>query len=370
MNLKLKGGKASEILVKISSNILACETIKKLTEYLLKNRIVYQFESSHKFQIRFYLIDSFFEGSERGEIPENMIIFADFGLFSKYDYILKAEVENLRLSKDGASDEEGISGNGVSDFDVGFNLGFNSHLNQTDFSGCFILLEEVDSFFEGEELAKENKSTLDILSVRKGAEDTGSDSEDSFLAGIKLGDLSVSTPCKLLSNLGRNRVFKERDGLEDWLIGLMIDKALDHQKTEDTKESLSLIINTLIATLQSKYKVVDPYDTFQTKASTISQTPMSMMICDNPLKSALASYLIKIPGISQDRALAIVVQYNNLKELMKAYRGCSSDLERESMLEHVSVKSTASNKFHKLGLACSKKVFLAMWCTQPQQKLF
>lgn len=79
--------------------------------------------------------------------------------------------------------------------------------------------------------------------------------------------------------------------------------------------------------------------------------------------------LCSVPGLSEERAAAVVKKYPNLPSLMNTYEQITSVEEKEDLLENIDVIKVShhENKNIKLGKIISKKIFRFMQSFDPDE---
>ena len=74
-----------------------------------------------------------------------------------------------------------------------------------------------------------------------------------------------------------------------------------------------------------------------------------------------------IQGVSEIKALGIVVEYSSLSHLMEAYRAVNHDEDAMTLLSniHCQLKGGSSKKDMKIGAALSRKICIALCSRDP-----
>ena len=67
--------------------------------------------------------------------------------------------------------------------------------------------------------------------------------------------------------------------------------------------------------------------------------------------------LLNIPGLSEDKAIAIVNEYRSMKKLMKAYQRIDAEKLRENLLRDLELKVSLGEKPKRLGPTLSRRVY-------------
>lgn len=137
---------------------------------------------------------------------------------------------------------------------------------------------------------------------------------------------------------------------ENALISTQINDGFIIQRTFTEEETYMYLYNLtkhfmeLNASKKMDFLTVQNYVTFTSAASKSKNLTLS---------NVFAMQLIQFPGMTADRASAILRHYSTPMSLMQAYKGKTSRKEREDMLKNIEFGVTQ----RKLGPAISKTVF-------------
>ena len=163
-------------------------------------------------------------------------------------------------------------------------------------------------------------------------------------------------------NLSLDLPFETTQKFEDWLIKMIVQKSIDHEKTDDFQESVGFLKGMVACHINNRNKrVYGVHDTQVKKAQSTHLSELSGVLSDE--RKMWIEMLMVIPGISEEKALSIERQHRNLKSLMDLYESCSNDLARENILADLLVQSKNQDKLTKLGKAISKKLYQVFWST-------
>lgn len=195
-----------------------------------------------------------------------------------------------------------------------------------------MLLEEVDMVIE----AENNKRELQLNSLQLN------------LLQNSQKEASIDLP------------FESTQKFDEWLIRMIVQKSVDHEKTDDHQETVGFLKGMTACHIKNRNKrVYGVYDTQVKKAQSTHLSEACGALSDE--RKMWIEMLMIIPGVSEEKALSIERQYKNLKSLMELYESCANDTARENILADLLVHSKAQDKLTKLGKALSKKIYQVFW---------
>mmetsp|Transcript_17038 Transcript_17038/g.14983 ORF Transcript_17038/g.14983 Transcript_17038/m.14983 type:complete len:115 (+) Transcript_17038:591-935(+) len=80
--------------------------------------------------------------------------------------------------------------------------------------------------------------------------------------------------------------------------------------------------------------------------------------------------LMSIPGVSENKAIAIAKKYSTLKSLMKIYSSNKlSHSEKKKLLCTIAIPSTTGDKSQNIGAKISEKIYESLSNTDPDTKI-
>ena len=103
------------------------------------------------------------------------------------------------------------------------------------------------------------------------------------------------------------------------------------------------------------------YEKYTVKGQIHTDKSIYYGLNDNPYSLSFVDLLMAIPGISENKAAAIVKKYHTITNLIQSYLSLNSENLWENMLTDVFVLFNLKENLSKpLGKALSKKVYLIL----------
>ena len=114
-------------------------------------------------------------------------------------------------------------------------------------------------------------------------------------------------------------VFDSVNSFKNWQIELIVDKDIDSSITHDEVETVKRLLNAAQANIEAKHTVIHKHYRIQGKKEKSGNTSAFHELIDISQKPWV-EMLMTIQGVSEIKALGIVVEYPSLSHLMEAYR--------------------------------------------------
>lgn len=150
----------------------------------------------------------------------------------------------------------------------------------------------------------------------------------------------------------------------EWLIELNIKYDFDYKLTETTNESLEYVKFLIYSIISNKNKGDDLYINKETKHTDKSK----LAGFDNLFSLIWIDFLMAIPGLGEDKAIAIIKEYPTFQSLIKAYGDCQNTSERENMLKNIQIYKMEEEKSRYLGIKLSTRIY-KVFSTLDEKKL-
>lgn len=85
----------------------------------------------------------------------------------------------------------------------------------------------------------------------------------------------------------------------------------------------------------------------------------------DPLSITYISFLMCIPGVSENKAIGLAKIFPTLKSLMEFIMGKGSEKEKKERLREIEVQLTIGDKSKKLGKVIANKIYTMMMAVDP-----
>lgn len=165
-------------------------------------------------------------------------------------------------------------------------------------------------------------------------------------------------------NKSRNSNVYNAEYFMEWLIELNINYNFDYKLTDTTNETLEYAKSLIYSIISNKNKGDDLYINKETKHTDKSK----FAGFDNLFSLIMIDFLMAIPGLGEDKAIAIIKEYPTFKSLITAYAECKNTEEREGMLKNIQIYKLDDEKSRSLGIKLSTRIY-KVFSTLDEKKL-
>jgi len=354
MTLQLKKGKADDIHIQLGRKFRSGTNVVPICDTIASNSLNYSFteELGQEYMIKFYLNPERKRDKSKAKdlsnkmIDENSQPISD--ILAKYSFQPSASNSKSNDMKPPTFLPRSyklkltilyVNSANYNETLKPFKQGTWKKENDAKF---LILLEDVKEHIEGKELKNKGKANQQLLM-------------ETFLNSQIWEDRKREEDEEL---------FKNKEEFDEFLMELNLNSDLDYKMTDSKEESIKFLENCIVSVIDSKYKGALGF--FDTKSG--SHTELSIFAGFEDIYSHMfIEMLMTIPGISEEKAIAVLKKYPTVKSLMEDILANPEKLDKLADIQVV--HNFDPSKARNLGKITSSKIIRALTSRDPNEMI-